>query len=368
MIYLTHTHAVCTTHCEMLSDLKYPQKVHWFPESYARVKSGLVYPPHVIMQRALDAARGTGATDAIYAKPAKTAFIFASGSSTLAGATRTHKPTCLSYDYKFLPLTLTNIYAGRTAQQFGQVDLVQTDASACASSLKVLMDVCTLIQQYGFERVVVLTGEDQVSNSSLDFFGETGASLAPDDRRLPSAFDGTNGGFHVGQGAALAVFETDTALSGTPLARLVSAYAASEQSTNAIGQLESGEGFIKAITGALSYGGVPYRKVSVVKTHGTGTASNNVAERNALKATLPSFVATSYKPTIGHTMGASGLLESLLLIHSLRDGKVPAIANRTELDEVFLSQDSPAPDHGYLLSVAAGMGNIYAAAVFDWRV
>jgi 3-oxoacyl-(acyl-carrier-protein) synthase len=79
---------------------------------------------------------------------------------------------------------------------------------------------------------------------------------------------------------------------------------------------------------------------------------------------LTNFVATSYKPRIGHTMGSSGLLETLLLLEEMRVGKVPAIANRTEEDNVFLSHDVEAPE-GLILSLAAGMGNIYSAAVFQ---
>jgi len=62
-------------------------------------------------------------------------------------------------------------------------------------------------------------------------------------------------------------------------------------------------------------------------------------------------------------MGASGLLETLLLLEEVRMGKVPAILNRTEKDDVFLSHDAEAPE-GLILSLAAGMGNIYSAAIF----
>jgi len=104
-------------------------------------------------------------------------------------------------------------------------------------------------------------------------------------------------------------------------------------------------------------------QISIVKTHGTGTQSNNLAEKTALENTLKEFVATSYKQKIGHTMGASGLLETLLLLDDLKKGVVPAIENRTETDKVFLSE-AVSPPEGLILSLAAGMGNIYSAAIF----
>ena len=66
--------------------------------------------------------------------------------------------------------------------------------------------------------------------------------------------------------------------------------------------------------------------------------------------------------SIGHTMGVSGLLETCLLVDNMTSGFVPAIANRTEEDDVFLSHDIEAPK-GAILSLAAGMGNVYSAAV-----
>jgi 3-oxoacyl-(acyl-carrier-protein) synthase len=367
MIYLTDYRTASTTHAELIEDLDYPQKVQWFPETYARKDTGLVYAPHKLAEKVLDVEL----LRKLKEKPVKTAFILASGNSHFAGINqKTTAKTRLSYEYKILPLTLTQVYAGRIAQMCGAQDLVMTDASACASSLKVMMQVRELIGYYGFKRVIVLSLEDAVTNLVLSFFGETNASLSNEDELLgilPSAFDNINGKFHVAQGAVFAVFE-HCSVAENKIAKLLSAYSASEASTNAIGQLESGEGFIKAIAGAMDMLDSD-KPISIVKTHGTGTQSNNIAEKNALSVILETdFIATSFKPTIGHTMGASGLLETCLLLDSLKGtGKVPAIKNRTEEDKVFVSEDT-VPKEGIILSLAAGMGNIYSAALFDWQL
>lgn len=360
-IYLTDYRTACTEKAEFLGDIAYPQHVHWFPESYARVKSGMVYPPHKVAEKVLDPVL----LEKLRNNPVgKTAFILASGNAHFAGINpRVSKETRLTYTYRFLPLTLTQVYAGRIAQSCGATDYIATDASACASSLKVMMDVCNLIKNCGFDRVVVLAVEDQVCNSNLEFFGETRAALTGNTGAKPGAFDSTNTGFYVGQGAALAVFESEH-VATEKKAGLIGAYTASEQCDNAIGQREDGAGFIQAIRWAMKLSNIDPSEISVVKTHGTGTESNNRAEKAALLATLKDFVATSYKPRIGHTMGASGLLETLLLLDDMESGFVPAIPNRTEDDDVFLSR-SIAPPDGLVMSLAAGMGNVYSAAIFS---
>jgi len=366
MIYLTHYRTASTTDVELFDDIIYPQKVNWFPDTYKRAKSGLVYVPHKLAEKVLDPELLTYLRE----NPVgKTAFILAAGNAHFAGIGQRPYDSRLTYTYKFLPFTLTQVYAGRIAQSCGDIDMVTTDSSACASSLKVMMDVQNLIQFYNFDRVIVLTVEDGVSNAVLEFFGDSKAVLTEKQEQegiKPSAFDSVNGGFRVGQGAALAVFESRDAVTKQqikPHARLVGAYNASERSTNAIGQCEDGEGFIRAIEGVLHYSQTAADEIKIVKTHGTGTASNNKAEKNALTQTLQGFIATSYKQKIGHTMGSSGLLETLLLLGDIKAGFVPAIENRTENDSVFLSESTSPPD-GLILSLAAGMGNIYSAAIF----
>jgi 3-oxoacyl-(acyl-carrier-protein) synthase len=360
MIHLTYAKTLCTEDTTVFDSVSYPQRVHWFPWSYLGTKTGLVCPPHKLADAVLDKE----IMDAVKKRPAKTAFILAAGNSNFAAEGRKlTEENHLSYQYKVLPLSLTQVYAGRIASMFGKVDYVTTDATACASSLKVMMDVVTLIKHYNFDRVITLAVEDQVNNLTLQFFGESGANLtekiAQENNVIPSAFDSHNFGFYIGQGAALAVFEKES-IAQNSMARLVGAYTASESGVNAIGQREDGAGFVSAIEGALDVAGLQAKDIEVVKTHGTGTKSNNAAEKTALTKTLKDFVATSYKPKIGHTMGASGLLESILL---LQDSKVPAIPNRTEKDSVFLSEEINKPN-GYMLSLAAGMGNVYSAAIF----
>ena len=367
MIYLTHARKASTQHVEYLDDLAFPQHVHWFPESYKRVGTGMFYVPHIVADKVVDQELATYTRE----NPVgKTAFILAGGNTNFAGINpRKVKETRLSYVYKFLPFTLTQVYAGRMAQVFGASDMVITDSSACASSLKVMMDVQNLINHYGFDRVIVLAVEDQIANSTLDFFGESKAILTEEGIK-PSAFDKVNYGFYVGQGAALAVFDAEHVVQktgDTPIAKLMGAYSSSEKIDNAIGQRSDGEGFVKAIEGASFYSKVDLKNVKVIKAHGTGTRSNNEAEGNAIKKCFKDYVVTSYKQKIGHTMGVSGLLESLMLFENMRSGYVPEIANRTENDTIFLSNPVPNPN-GYIMSLAAGMGNIYSAAIFDIRM
>jgi len=370
-IYLTDYRTTWSDKTKFIADARFPQTVHLFEDCFTRLSTGLTYVPHKIAEKVLDPLLCKSLREI----PCKTAFIFASGNSHLAGFNSRTYDNSLSYNYKIMPFTLTQVYAGRVAQSFGVCDQITTDASACASSLKAMMTVRELIELYKFDRVVVLAVEDSVSNSTLDFFGEAQAYISEKQEKeglLPSAFDSKNYGFRVGQGAALAIFESERQAAKSksdPKARLLGAYTASEESTNAIGQRNDGQGFVKAAQGAMEFSNISSKEINVIKTHGTGTQSNNVSEKAALGTIFSTpFIATSFKPRIGHTMGASGLLETLLLLDSMGNGVVPEIFNRTESDEVYISKPAQVDKNSIILSLAAGMGNIYSAAIFDMRV
>jgi 3-oxoacyl-(acyl-carrier-protein) synthase len=370
MIYMTQCRTACTTNTTLIDDIPYPQHAHILPNTFRRAKSGLKYPPHVLIESLIDDELRSYVAD--NPVKGKTGFIFAAGNQGWMGNNGRYdkNPDAqLHYKVKVPFIVLTNIYAGRIASMFGVHDHVSTDASACASSLHVLMNMQTLMDNYGFDRVIVFSGEDSVNNLVLEFFGEAGASLQYKDEgeRQPSAFDDKNQGFHIGQGAVVAIFEKEHAGMADPLAKFVGAYSSAEDNTNPLGQRQDGSGFSKAIEGALFVAKAHQNDVRLVKTHGTGTPVNNAAEKSALLRSLNEFVATSYKPRIGHTMGASGLLETGLLLRDLESGFVPKILNRTQDDSVFLSSDAPIPE-GLMLSLAAGMGNIYSAALFSREV
>ena len=371
--FVTKYNTLCTTNTKELTDLIYPQRVHWMPELFAKVHTGLAYVPHEMANKIVTKELvGYVKNNPVNGK---TAFLLAGGSQGWAGgkAKNQDKPSELDYTYKLGILTMTNIFAGRIASMFEAYDYITTDASACASGIKCMMDAKNLIDNLGFDRVIIMAMEDPTSKLTLEFFGQAKATISLKDEEngvIPSAFDSTNAGFIIGQGAAIMIFESETAINKNavePKAELLSAWISAEEHTNPIGQRPDGQGYQRAINLALAAAKRDAKEITLVKTHGTGTPTNNQSEKTALATVLKDFIATSYKQHIGHTVAASGLLETGLIFNDIKSGVIPAIKNRTEDDSVFLSKPASVPD-GLMLSLAAGMGNIYAAAIFDHKL
>lgn len=370
---LTACGHTATENIELIEDIGFPQYVHWFRDSYTRVKTGLHYPPQRILQKVLTEELLTVLRSAT-AQDGRTALILSGGNQNFVGliSTSVVPDGALDYSYKLRALALTNVFAARVAQTLGGVDYISTDATACISGTKSVMEAFALTALAGYDRVIILAVEDQVNTAMLDFFGETRAVLTraemETDGIYPSAFDPINRGFFIGQGAAVALLETEkSAKKGgrEPIAFVLGASVVAERHENAIGQREDGAGYVGAIELAAKIAGVQPSSIDLVKTHGTGTRSNNQAEASAISAVFDAdFIATGYKSLIGHTMGPSSLIESFMLIEDSKSGVVRGIRNRTGGDPRYLSDDTSLSVRRFL-TLSSGMGNGYGAMIFD---
>jgi 3-oxoacyl-(acyl-carrier-protein) synthase len=88
-----------------------------------------------------------------------------------------------------------------------------------------------------------------------------------------------------------------------------------------------GSTITQVIERALQSANVAAQEVGALKVHGTANRANDEAEAAGMQkvfATLPPLCAL--KPRIGHTLGACGLAELLLMCGAVRDGFLPATA------------------------------------------
>lgn len=110
-----------------------------------------------------------------------------------------------------------------------------------------------------------------------------------------------------------------------------------------------------------------FGKPSAICPHATGTQTQAIAERALLEK---HFLETStslhlLKPYIGHTVGASGLLESVMLLAFMHDGLLPPnLPSTTSLHHIH-APTQPIPFSGSVFKLAHGMGGHNALAIFQ---
>src|SRR6185503_15851456 len=178
-------------------------------------------------------------------------------------------------------------------------------------------------------------------------------------------FDRTRAGLSLGEGAGAIVLSAHERESlGV---ELVSS-GASNDANHITGPCRDGSGLALAVQRALRRAGSP--RVDYVHLHGTGTEYNDAMECRALRSVFPEPPAASgSKAQLGHTLGAAGVLESLVAIEALRRAHAPPNVGLRELDPELglplVPSARPLPHASVALKLAAGFGGINSALVFS---
>ncbi len=149
-------------------------------------------------------------------------------------------------------------------------------------------------------------------------------------------FDTGRSGALLGEGAAALVLETESAVRARG-GKVLGEFLASGCVAEGEGLLSiraDGDGLARAIALALDDAGIAAADVGMVVAHGNGTRSSDSSEASALRrifGTMPPPV-TAFKWAFGHSLAASGIIDCVLALNSLRRGEIPGIATLREPD------------------------------------
>ena len=117
-----------------------------------------------------------------------------------------------------------------------------------------------------------------------------------------------------------------------------------------------------------------YDRVDYINAHGTGTPLNDLAESKAFFQVfgnqLNDILISSTKGAIGHTLGATGLIEAVLALYSLIEQEVPGTTGLVEKDSEIPFSPIPAGKSikkplKKVLSNTFGFGGINSAVLFS---
>lgn len=155
-----------------------------------------------------------------------------------------------------------------------------------------------------------------------------------DPQRANRPFDVNRSGFLFSQGGAavLLLEDLDTAMNrGAPVLAEIVGYAESFDAYSVMSIAPDGEQIERMMNAALADAGLSREDIHYVNAHGTGTQANDVVETEVIERVFGRDVlVNSTKSLIGHTIGASGAIEALVTVMSLKDQKTHACRNLDE--------------------------------------
>ena len=228
-------------------------------------------------------------------------------------------------------------------------------ATSCTSSAHALMHAHRLLQSGLIKRALVV-GVESFNLLTLAHFHATGL-LAVEC----TPFAGQ--GFVLGEGIACLALAGEAPPAGGLRLCGVAAGSGGGSLTDTDSQRMAA-----VMQHALAQAEVPAAALKLVKAHAVGSADSDEAERQALMAVVGQAVPVAwFKPHIGHTLGASGAIETALLRQSLQTGTLPsALAGRAVAGLRAASADMAlAP--GHYLAQFAGFGGSHISMVWGWQ-
>ncbi len=252
-------------------------------------------------------------------------------------------------------------------QSLGLTGSLTTMASACGSGLAALIHGARQIRT-GRAAGVLVIAVDALERFTLAGFSCLRAlSVGPS-----KPFDEDRTGLSLGEGAA-AAFLTAGPTDGVGVH--VDGWGQAMDANHVTAPSRTGDGLAEAIGGAVAMSGCSTDEIDLINAHGTGTIYNDEMEAQALRCVFGpgpglgarSAPVVSFKGALGHTLGAAGLIETLLTAEALVAQAVPPTVGFAKLGVTVPLNVSTRSLRGESLTRAltlkSGFGGVNAAAV-----
>ena len=199
--------------------------------------------------------------------------------------------------------------------------------SACAGGAHALGTALRMIQ-YGDADAVVTGGTEAALTAFA--LGSFAAMQALSPTGISRPFDARRDGFVMGEGAGVLVLEEASAAEarGATILGELAGYGSTSDAHHLTAPEPTGVPASRAIEFALTDAGLDPSQIDYINAHGTSTPLNDAAETAALKRALgveraKQIPVSSTKSTIGHTLGASGAVEAVATVETLRTRVIP---------------------------------------------
>jgi len=188
-------------------------------------------------------------------------------------------------------------------------------------------------------------------------------------------FDLNRSGTSFGEGAAFVIVANDKGLDkikADPLVK-ISGFGASCDAFDITVPDKTGRWASLAITRAMNNARLSPIDISYINAHGSGTLLNDRAESIALKEafgeTIHEIPVSSTKGAIGHTLGATGLIETVIATWALINKKCPPNIGLKEQDPEIgmhiLTKQKALPENklNYTMSITFGFGGVNSVII-----
>jgi len=231
----------------------------------------------------------------------------------------------------------------------------------------------------GRAKVMVVGGaEAAINETGVGAFNALKAlSTRNDDPTSASRpFDKDRDGFVIGEGAGCIVLEDleHAQERGAHIYAEVIGVAQNADAYHITAPNPEGTGVIKLLQLVMQDAGISPNDIDYINPHSTSTDLGDIAETNAIKQTMGEAIynihMSATKSMTGHLISAAGVVESIVCIKTITDGKIPPTINFNEFDPQIDNRIRITPnkmieaDVQIALNINYGFGGHNSAVIF----
>ena len=263
--------------------------------------------------------------------------------------------------------TVLNAAAGQVAIWHRLAGVNSTIAAGAVSGLHAIGYGAELIRD-GRASVLVAGGVEELCFESFQGFLGAGLLSGPAGAATPSVpFGAHRSGAALGEGAAFLVLEAEDVAQarGARIVGRIHGFGSGFDPVPQTGDPAEGDALARAIERALDHAGLSAADLAAVAASANASVRLDAREARGIRAAVGSRTpVTATKSMLGETLGASGALNAITMLESLRAGRLPGIAGLgardAEIDLTLAPDAVPISGSAALVTAVAPEGNCAA--------
>jgi 3-oxoacyl-[acyl-carrier-protein] synthase-1 len=256
---------------------------------------------------------------------------------------------------------LLGVAAKKISEYFGNANVPMVVSNACISGVCAQIMAMRSLMSRRCKYAVVIGADSQCRFIVSGF-----QSFKALSQKRCKPYDATREGLNLGEAAGTIIY-TIKEKEDIHQEDWVAVKGAIRNDANHIsGPSRTGEGSYRALMTAL--GNEQAENLAFINAHGTATLYNDEMESIAIsRAGLSSVPVNSLKGYYGHTMGAAGIIEPILSMHSIDDGTVLGtlgFESSGVSHPLILSSHNTSTDKHAFMKLLSGFGGCNAAMLY----
>ena len=275
-----------------------------------------------------------------------------------------------------VPKMMLNAAGGNISITYGLKGPNYAVATACASATNAMGDALRSIRLGETDLVITGGTEAAITRMGLAAFQNMKALSTRNDNPPVASrpFDADRDGFVLGEGAGLLVFEEleHAKARGAKIYAEVLGYGTTSDASHITAPDPEGNGASGAMQAALDDAKLSPDQIDYINAHGTSTPLGDKAETQAIKKVFGdhayNVTISSTKSALGHSLGASGGIEAVILCKSIQTSTIAPTINYETPDPAcdlnYTPNESASKEIKFAMSNSFGFGGHNACVVF----